>query len=84
MTERKTEILEALHNGPTTVRFKKKNGEVRDMHCTLNEQYLPQPEHDAPHKKPREPNPEVQSVWDLEKKAWRSFRWETVINKTDE
>jgi hypothetical protein len=29
----------------------------------------------------RKDNPAVQSVWDINAKGWRSFRWENVIEE---
>jgi len=82
----KQKILEELHEGVTLVSFKKVNGERRDMRCTLNEAMLPpKPEQDpdAPLKMPRPPNPDVQSVWDVDAKGWRSFRWANVITEEE-
>jgi hypothetical protein len=78
----KQQILEELHNGVITVSFTKVNGERRDMQCTLNEALLPErPEtvETADIKPVRKENPTVQSVWDVDAKGWRSFRWENVI-----
>jgi len=83
MTEMKEKILKELHEGVTTVSFTKVNGERRDMRCTLNEQYLPQKE-ESNYKQTRKENPAVQSVWDVDKGAWRSFRWENIIQDEQE
>ena len=77
----KERILEELHTGITVVKFTKSNGELREMKCTLNEAYLPDPEPDAKEKPARKVNPEVQAVWDIEKKAWRSFRWDSIVDE---
>ena len=79
----KQQILDELHAGVTTVSFTKVNGERRDMRCTLNEELLPskpEPSAEDPIKKVRPPNDSVQSVWDVDAKGWRSFRWENVID----
>ena len=81
----KDTILAALHQGVTTVSFTKANGDRRDMQCTLNESLLPprvETVETADVKPVRVENPNVQAVWDIEKQAWRSFKWATVI--TDE
>lgn len=75
----KTKILNELHAGVTTVVFTKVNGERREMECTLNEEYLP-PRQEDNKKQARKENPAVQSVWDVNAKGWRSFRWENVID----
>ena len=59
-----------------TVTFKKANGEVRIMACTLASYLLPETYQE------REPTPEVVVVFDLEKNGWRSFRKDTVIQIT--
>lgn len=76
----KQEILDKLHEGVTTVVFTKVNGERREMRCTLNEDLLP-PKQEDNNKQARKENPAVQSVWDVDKQAWRSFRWENVIDE---
>ena len=78
-----------LHAGECVVEFTKVNGEVRSMPCTLNEALLPPPVHvtntdnpvdfPAP-KKEKKQNPDVMSVWCLDKKEWRSFRIANVIS----
>lgn len=74
----KEKILKELHDGVTTVSFTKVNGERREMRCTLNEKYLPERE-EKNREQTRKENPAVQSVWDVDKGAWRSFRWENII-----
>lgn len=58
------------------VTFTKKDGTERVMHCTLREDAIP------PYEKKtdtvREKNDELLSVWDLESRGWRSFRWDSV------
>jgi hypothetical protein len=79
-----------LHAGECVVEFTKVNGEVRTMPCTLNESLiLPALVHvtntdnpvdfPAP-KKVKKQNPDVMSVWCLDKKEWRSFRIANVIS----
>lgn len=71
----KTEILEALRNGVTTVKFTKVNGDERIMKCTLNFDIIPE-EHT-----PKETiftTNKVIRAFDVEKEGWRSFRIENV------
>ena len=68
------DMIETLEQYKTKVTFKKINGEIRDMICTLNENYLPKTETSNVE------NPEIVTVWDLEKSAWRRFRVDSVIN----
>jgi hypothetical protein len=68
------ELVSKLREGAVTVTFRKINGEVRVMHCTLKEEFLPVLK-GSNHKR----SPEVLPVWDLDKKAWRSFRLDSII-----
>ena len=62
------------------VRFTKVDGTTRDMRCTLKEDLLPEPvASDTEINRNRKPNDAVQVVWDLDKKAWRSFRIDSVL-----
>ena len=58
------------------VTFTKTNGDKRVLKCTLQENYLPEYNGDSTRKK----NENVISVWDLENKDWRSFRFDSVIS----
>ena len=80
-TIEKQSILDTLHAGEVMVEFTKTNGETRKMLCTLATNLVPaQPvtKTTATPKAPRKENPNVQAVWDLEKQAWRSFRFDSV------
>ena len=77
------------------VEFTKVNGEVRSMPCTLKAEVIPDPI-PAPNflhftntdnpidfpvlKKEKKVNPDVMSVWCLDKKEWRSFRVDNVVD----
>ena len=84
------QLSNLLHSGECVVEFTKVNGEVRTMPCTLNESLIPPPivhvtNTDSPIdfpvlKKEKKVNPEVMSVWCLDKKEWRSFRIANVIS----
>jgi hypothetical protein len=83
------QLTEMLRNNVCEVTFTKVNGETRTMPCTLSEAIIPPvPVHvtntdnpvDFPQvKKQKKANPEVMSVWCLDKKEWRSFR---IMNVT--
>jgi hypothetical protein len=76
----KQEIKNALHSGKTIICFIKANGELREMLCTLRPDLIPSApvvEGTEP-KAARKENPDVQAVWDLDKQAWRSFRFDSV------
>lgn len=69
------EIKQMLQENACEVTFTKVDGSVRIMPCTLKEGMLPliDPIPGREPKKKKE-NPEVLSVWCLDKKEWRSFR----------
>jgi len=74
-------ITKALHNSAydsVTVTFTKKNGDVRDMKCTLREEKIPA-EHVPSSANGTYDKDTVRRVFDLDKQAWRSFRWDSVI-----
>jgi hypothetical protein len=70
-----------LHNAVLNVRFVKKDGTERCMRCTLQEQYLPEINIEQ---KITKTNEQSIAVWDLDKNAWRSFRWDSIIGYTEE
>jgi hypothetical protein len=66
------------------VTFKKVDGEIRTMPCTLNEALLPvvaqiTPTADTPLPRVKKFNPAVMSVFCTDKQEWRSFRIENLI-----
>jgi len=70
-------VKNALHRGVVTVGFTKTNGETRQMRCTLRSDMIP-PAPTVEGKTPKKENPDVQAVWDLDKGAWRSFRFDSL------
>lgn len=81
MSDNKTELIEKLKTSEVTVSFKKKDGTIRDMKCTLMESKIPKNEvaNTSDVTKQRKKNEEVLAVFDLEKNEWRSFRWDSLI-----
>ena len=69
-------LLEALKKYECTVTFTKVNGETRVMPCTLKEDVVPKLET----KGTKKPNESVVSVWCLDKREWRSFRVDNVVD----
>jgi hypothetical protein len=69
-----------LAYGPTTVVFTKKDGTERVMNCTTNPELVPAVEivESTEPKKEKKVNEEVMPVYDLESKAWKSFRWDSI------
>lgn len=74
----KVALREHLKAGVVTVRFKKKDGTVRDMKCTLKEDLVVN--YDKKSEKKKAVNEDVCSVFDLDKSEWRSFRYDSVIS----
>jgi len=73
------QYVDLLKNNICFCSFTKKNGELRDMTCTLREDLLPK--NDRPLKRVTPVSdtiPESISVWDLNKAGWRSFRLDSV------
>lgn len=69
-------VIKALKSQIIQISFEKVDGSVRDMQCTLMESKIPD------EKKPKstnsKSNPSVLPVFDVEKEAWRSFRWDSI------
>ena len=61
------------------VTFTKKDGSERTMKCTLKEDLLPIQEDIENAVQKKKPSTESIAVWDLEKEAWRSFRFDSII-----
>lgn len=72
----KTWLRGHLNYGPTQVTFTKKDGTERTMNCTTKSELV-----EAYEKKTdRAPNEETCFVYDLDKLAWRSFRFDSVTS----
>lgn len=79
------EIENQLKEGIVEVIFTKKDGTSRTMICTLMEEHIPPVflnGEEQMQKKTRTVNPDVLAVVDLEAKAWRSFRLDSVTEFT--
>lgn len=75
-------MLEELRKNTCDVKFTKKNGETRQMLCTLEMKEIPESKHPIGESTIK-PNPEVIRVFDKEKEEWRSFRVDSVISFND-
>jgi len=80
----KDDLKNLLEQNVLVVDFTKLNGDKRVMTCTLREDMKPKATKTDPisQKKVREISDAVVSVWDVNAKGWRSFRYERV-NKVD-
>ena len=81
MTNRDS-MLANLREGVCRVTFTKKNGETRQMLCTLEMKEIPESKRPIGESTIK-PNPEVIRVFDKEKEEWRSFRVDSVISFND-
>lgn len=83
MSERfltRNEVIETLSHSRCIVKFTKVNGEVREMPCTLREDIVPVYDRKTPVKEDAAKAPSnTISVWCLDKKEWRSFKLENLI-----
>lgn len=74
------ELKTSLRAGPVLVTFTKADGTERTMRCTLQEGVV------VPHEKKtervKESNDNIVPVWDLEKSAWRSFKFDAIKHVT--
>ena len=69
-------ISGVLKNETAILTFKKKDGTMRVMKASLRESDMPTFEKKTD--RTRKENTEVLSVVDLEKKEWRSFRYDSI------
>jgi hypothetical protein len=88
-------VRSLLQKQPITVTFVKADGTDREMRCTLNPEELPTVVQTGPvdgivseskksRRDPKEPDPAVIKVYDLEAKSWRSFRMDRLKKITAE
>jgi hypothetical protein len=76
----RNDLKKLLHEHVMSVVFTKKDGTDRTMLCTLLPEHLPavdKQEGDEV-KFLKKQNNESLAAWDLEKKAWRSFRIDSI------
>jgi len=80
--ELKADLKKLLQEKVLTVHFTKKDGTKREMLCTLLPEHLPaidKQEGDEV-KAVKKQSEDSIAVWDLEKKAWRSFRIDSIVS----
>ena len=65
------------------VTFTKKDGSERTMRCTLNASSIPT-ESNAKENSTRVIPSTALAVYDLDKKEWRSFRWDSILEVNNE
>ena len=75
--EEKNWLRSVLKDSVVTITFTKKDGDERVIKATLKEDLIPEdmiPKGTSTRKK----SEESQSVFDVEKDEWRSFRWDSI------
>ena len=69
--------MNMLKSGIVNIKFTKVDGTERVMRCTLAEGIV------KPHEKTtdreKKVNENIVSVWDVDKDAWRSFRYDSIL-----
>lgn len=74
-------LINDLKQSVAEIRFQKKDGSSRTLKCTLQSNYLPEEYRENIREAAnKDGNPEVLAVWDVEAKAWRSFRLDWVYS----
>lgn len=75
-------MVEQLKNRVVSVEFTKADSTTRKMNCTLQSEYLPEASFDANQIDESESNASLETivVWDTDINAWRSFRFDRLIN----
>lgn len=79
IVENQEALKERLKNGIVLVSFTKKDGERRDMHCTLNGNHIKTESKAVSKETSRPVSTTSLAVYDVNKEAWRSFRWDSII-----
>ena len=69
-------LKSVLHEREVTIFFTKKDGTERELRCTLAENKIPQEK--LPKNSGKSKSDDSLAVFDVEKDAWRSFRWDSV------
>lgn len=73
-------LISHLKASHVDIIFIKKDGTERQMRCTLQENVVVPYEKKTD--KEKKNNEDTLSVWDMDKNAWRSFRWDSIKNVT--
>jgi len=85
----KDAINALLSEGVAEVQFVKKDGTNRIMLCTTKVTLIPERAFgnskdwnypDVPPESAKAKNPDIAVIWDLQKDAWRSFRYDSVTS----
>ena len=72
-------LIKLLHEQDMIITFTKKDGTVREMQCTLAEDIITEDNRPKGEVEVRD-NGDTIRVFDIEKDAWRSFNYSTIIS----
>ena len=78
----KQQIRDLLNEGVVRLLFEKADGSPREMHATLNSNWI-RWEPSAKDNKLKPPSDTSLAIWDTEKDAWRAFRWDRLREVND-
>ena len=76
--EFRTWFIGLLQDERVNVTFTKADGTERHLHCSLHPDLIPAAQQQNEQTSTRKRSEAAQSVWDLDKQAWRSFRWDSI------
>jgi hypothetical protein len=74
----RTWMQDILKNERVNICFTKADGTERWLHCSLHPDLIPAEKLQKEEASTRKRSIEAQSVWDIDKNDWRSFRWDSV------
>ena len=74
---KREELLSELRRAEVIVQFTKADGTQRNMHCTLQEKYVPKADADAA---VWGKDKQICTVWDIDEDSWRAFNFDRVNN----
>lgn len=74
----KSKVVDMLKTETVDLEFIKKDGTLRVMTCTLQEDKLPAQVDVEEHVQKKVPNPDILVVFDVINQGWRSFRWDSL------
>jgi uncharacterized protein YggL (DUF469 family) len=72
------EKLEVGKTGVFKISFEKLDGTLREMVCTKDKSVIEENGYEFSTSETRTKNPNIETIFDLDKKAWRSFRKENL------
>jgi len=75
---KKSEVIEQLGSGVVNIEFTKADGSLRVMKSTLSSEHVISEVSSEKSAGVQRIAENVQPVWDVDAKGWRSFRWASI------